>query len=237
MGLETLALVSAGTSLVSGAAGAVGSFQQAEAQEAQSAFRAAVARNNAVRAEANAETAARRAEIAQENAERAGFAGQQRARRQDRDAAREIGATRAAQGASGLRGGSQQSQVSFLRQLAAEDRENIRRQGDARASQFRARSQDFTTERFNQLNQAEGLRSQADATEAFSEFSANTTRIGGIASAVEGAGNAASSVIGSGAFGSASEGPLFPSSPLGRATDPAVRRLNFGSSPTTRLSF
>lgn len=223
MGLETLALVGAGASLVQGGLGFFGSMQQAKAQEAQAAYRAQVARNNAVIRQRNAAEAERRAKIADENARRAGFAGQEAAQQQDIEARRQIGAQRAGRGASGLRGGRE---VSFLQERAAEDRQNIRRQGDTRASRFRAQAQNFRTRGVAEQNRANQLEADAAAQEAFGDFAANTTRIGGIGSLIGGIGSAASNIMGT--------------SFLSGAQDPAVKRFGPNVSgfnfPSTSIS-
>lgn len=234
MGIEVvLAGVAAGAALASGGLSAYGAHQTAEGQKAAGRYRAAVARNNAVLAEANAAEAEKRAKIAKENALREGFAGQERAFRQDVDAKRELGAVRAGQAASGLTGGSHSKTIGFLRELAAEDRENIRRAGDERSSAFRTQAQDFIRQGVDFENRARQLRSGAKADMAFTRFNANTTKLGGIAQGVASIGQAASSLIGAGVFDSASAGAV-PTSAINSIQDPAMFAFR---SPSVPLSF
>lgn len=220
MGLETLALVGIGTAVASGGLSMFGSMQQAKGQENAAAYRAAVARNNAAIREQNAREAERRAKVADENAKLAGFAGQKRAKLQDDSAARQLGELQALQGVSGLRGGSQDKQISRLEELATEDRLNIRRQGDSRASAFRARAQDFRVGGVNEENAAALTRSDAKAQQSFAKFNANTTRLSGVGGLIGSFGQAASIGVNAGLGGSAP-----PATKLGGSTDFAKTRF------------
>lgn len=134
MGIETMAMLSLGTTLASGAVGAIGAASTASANREMAEYQAAVARNNQVIANQNAEAAATAGDVAAANEGMKGRAA--------------VGAARAAGAASGLdvnTGTTYDLQVS-ADQLHLLDAATIRHNAAKTAYGYRAQALGFGAE-------------------------------------------------------------------------------------------
>lgn len=199
MGLETIALVGAGISAATTVAGTAMSASAANAEGKaaanSAAYRAQVARNNQILAKQNAAASARDAARAETDASKVGQAVQERGQQQDRSARQEIADVVATQGASGLRGVSQTGVVSTLRALAAQDRVNLRKQGEAEVAQAQDRVIGFQQDAINFENQAKGLGDQANVELAQGRYAKSAANAAAVGALVQGAGQLGSTVI------------------------------------------
>jgi hypothetical protein len=187
--------VSAAAGIGSGVLGLIGGMNAAASAEANGAFQAAIMKNQATQADLNATRAETDAGIAFENAGRIGFAGQLRGQDQDFAAAQEIGEVRAAQGASGLVGGSHDKVIRTLDFLAGRDRTRLAVAGANDATQARAQGQNFLQEAADLRSGANVARADASMTRVNAKSEATAARLGGIGSLLDGFTNATGSLL------------------------------------------
>lgn len=131
MGVETLAIVSLGSTLLGGVVSMMGQYQQAQAAQAQANYQAQVARNNKIIADQNA-VYSRQAAAAQES-------------RQNEKTAALVGATRAAQASNGLdvNSGSALDVQSSAEMLGQLDAASIRAAGARQARAYEDQGRGF----------------------------------------------------------------------------------------------
>ncbi len=180
-------LITAGASAASGVIGFVGAQQAAAGAQANAAYSAAVARNQAFTNEQNAIRAEADAEEAYATAGNLGFAGQESARDQDFLAAGEIADTRVAHAGSGVTGRSQKLVIAALEEMAGRDRTRIRTEGDNQARQAIGQGEDFMAEAADLRTGAASARADAKMSIANGQRSAASARLSGISSLITGA--------------------------------------------------
>lgn len=176
MGLETLALISIGTTVAGTAVSAVGAYQQSKAAQAQAEYNAQVQRNNATIAQQNAEVIRARGE-AQEDEHR-------------RKIQQSIGAARAAAAGGGflIDGSDQDTNILLQADIAEAGELDILRLRDD--TELRAREQEI-----------QGVNFGAQAGLFDAEASAQRPGMAAFGTLLEGAGRAAGIAV-SGGLGS-----------------------------------